>query len=427
MSAIFFPLFLVLAVISLPIAFALAGAGAVAILVSGATLPLTTIPQRMFAAVDSFPFLAIPFFILIGDMMSSGGVTRRLIDLAAAIVGAVHGGLAIITQIAGSMMDAMSGSSAASTAAMGSVMLPEMIRERYDRAWAAVVVAASGVTGVIIPPSITAVVYGSVASVSIGQLFMGGVVPGFFIVFSMCVLFAIQAKRRGYPVRKAEMSTRNFFTALWRAAFALMIPFIVLGGIYGGIFTPTEAGAVAAVYTFIIAVFVYRELPLVKVWPLIIRSGITTAAIMLVVAGANVLGFVVTFERVPQAVASFMLAFSEEPAIIMLILMLIFLLAGMFVTASAAVVILAPIVLPIVSSLGIDPVFFGVLAVINLGIGTVTPPLGINLFIVAGIGNVPMEKILREVWPVLLVLLFDLAIFMTFPQIIMFLPEMMRG
>jgi C4-dicarboxylate transporter DctM subunit len=425
-SAIFFPLFLFLAVISVPIAFALGAAGAAAIVLSGATMPLTTIPQRMFAAVDSFPFLAIPFFILIGDMMSSGGVTRRLIDLAAAIVGAIHGGLAIITQVAGAMMDAMSGSSAASTAAMGSVMLPEMIKEKYGRGWSAVVVAASGVTGVIIPPSITAVVYGSVASVSIGQLFMGGVVPGFFIVMSLCILFAIQAKRRGYPVRAANRSVRGFFSAFRRAALALMIPIIVLGGIYGGIFTPTEAGAVAAVYTFIIATFVYRELPLSTIWPLLIRAGITTAAIMLVVAGANILGFIVTFERVPQAVASFMLSFSQQPAVILFILMLIFLLAGMFVTASAAVVILAPIVLPVVSSLGIDPVFFGILAIINLGIGTVTPPLGINLFIVSGIGNVPMEKIYRELWPVLLVLFLDLAIFMMFPQIVMFLPELMR-
>lgn len=426
MSAIFFPLFLFLAVISVPIAFALGAAGAAAIILSGATMPLTLIPQRMFTAIDSFPFLAIPFFILIGDMMSSGGVTRRLIDLAAAIVGAIHGGLAIITQVAGAMMDAMSGSSAASTAAMGSVMLPEMIKERYGHGWAAVVVAASGVTGVIIPPSITAVVFGSVASVSIGQLFMGGILPGIFIVLSLCVLFAIQAKRRGYPVRVADRSVIGFFTAFRRALLALMIPIIVLGGIYGGIFTPTEAGAVAAVYTFIIATFVYRELHFSKIWPLVMRAGITTAAIMLVVAGANILGFIITFERVPQAVATFMLSLSQQPTIILFLLMLIFLLAGMFVTASAAVVILAPIVLPVVISIGIDPVLFGILAIINLGIGTITPPLGINLFIVSGIGNVPMEKIYRELWPVLLVLLFDLAVLVMFPNVVMFLPQLMR-
>lgn len=427
MSVFFFPLFLVFAVLSIPIAFALVGAGVAAIVLSGASMPFTSVPQRMFAAVDSFPFLAIPFFILVGDMMSSGGVTRRLIDLAAALVGAVHGGLAVITQVAGSMMDAMSGSSAASTAAMGSVMLPEMVKERYDRAWAAVVVAASGVTGVIIPPSITAVVYGSVASVSIGELFMGGVVPGFLIVLSMCILFAVQAKRRGYPRRHEARSVIGLVRAFRRALLALMIPFIVLGGIYGGVFTPTEAGAVAAVYTFIVAVFVYKELALRRVWPLLIRTGITTAAIMLVVAGANVLGFVVTFERVPQAVAGALLGVSEHPAFIMFVMMVLFLIAGMFVTASAAVVILTPIVLPIVKQIGIDPVFFGVLAVINLGIGTVTPPLGINLFIVSGIAQVPMDRILRELWPVLLVLLFDLAMFVTFPQIILFLPRLMAG
>ena len=427
MSTIFFLFFFLFAVLAVPIAFALASAGTLAIWLSTSPLPLTTIPQRMFAAVDSFPFLAIPFFILAGDMMSGSGITRRLVDLAAAVVGAIHGGLAIITQIAGSMMDAMSGSSAASTAAMGSVMLPEMARQNYDKGWSAAVVAASGVTGVIIPPSITAVVYGSVAGVSIGQLFMGGVLPGFMIVASMCILFAVQAKRRNYPKQDVNRSVKGFALSLRRAIPALMMPIIVLGGIYGGIFTPTEAGAVTAVYTFIIGVFLYRELPLRKVWPLIIRSAITTAAIMLVVAGANVLGFVVTFERVPQAVAGFMLALSENPTIIMMILMLIFLLAGMFVTASAAVVILAPIVLPIVNSLGIDPILFGVLAVVNLGIGTVTPPLGINLFIVSGIAKVPLDRVLREIWPVLAVLILDLAILMTFPQITLFLPELMRG
>lgn len=427
MSAIFLPLFVLFAVLSIPMAFAMAAAAVIAIVLSGAALPLTLLPQRMFTAVDSFPFLAIPFFILIGDMMSRGGITRRLIDLAAAIVGAIHGSLAIITQVAGAMMDAMSGSSAASTAAMGSVMLPEMIRQRYERGWAAMVVAASGVTGVIIPPSITAVVYGSVANVSIGQLFIGGVLPGLFIVLSLCVLFVFQARRRGYPRHEVNQSTRGFLTALRRASLALLIPVIVLGGIYGGLVTPTEAGAVAAVYTFFIATFVYRELPLGLIWGLLIKAGITTAAIMLIVAGANVLGFILTFEQVPQVVASFMLSLTQEPAFILFILMLIFLLAGMFVTASAAVVILAPIVLPVVLAAGIDPVFFGILAIVNLGIGTVTPPLGINLFIVSSIGNVPMSHVLRELWPVLLVLLLDLAIFIMFPQIVMFLPELMRG
>jgi C4-dicarboxylate transporter DctM subunit len=425
MTAIYFTIFIALALGAVPIAFALALGGIAAILVSGSPLPLTTIPQRMFGAVDSFPFLAIPFFVLVGDIMSKGGITRRLIDLAAAVIGAIHGGLAIITQVAGSLMDAMSGSSAASTAAMGSVMLPEMIRERYDRAWAAVTVAASGVTGVIIPPSITFVVYGSVTSTSIGKLFIGGILPGFFIVFSLCLLFAYQARRRNYPVRHAEITFHSFATAFRRAIPALLVPIIVMGGIYGGIFTPTEAGAVAAVYTFVLATAVHRELQLSDVWGLLVRAGITTAAIMLVVAAANILGFVVTFERVPQAVAAFMVGLSQNPQVTLLILMVIFLISGMFITASAAVVILMPIILPIIAKIGIDPVFFGVLAVVNLGIGTVTPPLGVNLFIVSAIAQVPIDRIIRELWPVLVVLLLDLTIFMFFPDLVMFLPNLM--
>ncbi|MDR5907479.1 TRAP transporter large permease [Franzmannia qiaohouensis] len=426
MSTIFFISFVVLAVLSMPIAFAMVLAGVMAIIGADTGMPLTSIPQRMYNAVDSFPFLAVAFFVLVGDLMSAGGVTRRLIDLAASVIGAINGGLAIITQVAGSLMDAMSGSSAASTAAMGSVMLPEMIREKYGQGWSAAVVAASGVTGVIIPPSITFVVYGSVANVSIGQLFMGGIIPGFMIVASLCILFCIQARVRGYPVRDNKLSIVGFFTALRRASLALLIPFIVLGGIYGGFFTPTEAGAIAALYTLILATCIYRDLSFQELGKVFVRSGITTGMIMIVVAGANILGFVVTFEQVPQQVASFMLMLSENPTVIMVILMMLFLVAGMFITASAAVVILVPLVMPAVAQIGLDPVVFGVLAVVNLGIGTVTPPLGINLFIVSGIGNVPMVKIYRELWPVLAVLLLDLIILSFFPEIILLLPDLVR-
>ncbi|MCG7602205.1 TRAP transporter large permease [Halomonas sp. McH1-25] len=426
MSAIFFISFIILAVLSLPIAFSMVLAGVIAIIGADTGMPLTSIPQRMYVAVDSFPFLAVAFFVLVGDLMSIGGLTRRLIDLAASFIGALHGGLAIVTQVAGSMMDAMSGSSAASTAAMGSVMLPEMIREKYDKGWSATVVAASGVTGVIIPPSITFVVYGSVANVSISQLFLGGVIPGFLIVLSLCLLFSIQAKRRGYPVREVTFTATHFFVAFRRAGLALFIPVIVLGGIYGGIFTPTEAGAVAALYAIILSVFVYRDLAIRDLAQIFIRSGVTTGTIMIVVAGANILGFVVTFEQVPQQVANYVLALSESPIIILLLLMGLFMVAGMFITASAAVVILVPLVTPMVAHIGIDPVMFGVLAVVNLGIGTVTPPLGINLFIVSGIGEIPMDRIFRELGPVLAVLLLDLMVLCFFPDIIMFLPEQVR-
>jgi C4-dicarboxylate transporter, DctM subunit len=425
-STVLFVAFGIFILAAMPIGFALALAGTVAIMVAG-HVPLTLIPQRMFTAVDSFPFLAIPFFVLTGELMSGGGVTRRLIDFAASVVGAIHGGLAIITQIAGAMMDAMSGSSAASTAAMGSVMLPEMIRAKYERAWAGIVVAASGVTGVIIPPSITFVVFGSVANISIAQLFIGGIVPGVIIVGSLCLLFYVQARLRGYPVSEGGITLPRIGAAFRRAVLALMIPVIVLGGIYGGIFTPTEAGAVAAVYTFVIAVIVYRELDLAGLWRVLIKSSITTAAIMIVVAGANILGWIVTFEQVPQAMARFMLSYADSQALILLALNLLFLLAGMFINASAAVVILVPIVMPVVLLAEIDPVFFGILAVVNLGIGTVTPPLGINLFIVSGIANIPMDRLIRELGPVMLVLLLDLLVFMFNPGLLLWLPNTYRG
>ena len=422
MSEILFVVFLALVLAAVPIGFALALAGAIAITLAG-HVPLSVIPQRMFTAIDSFPFLAIPFFVLTGELMSGGGITRRLIDFAASIVGAIHGGLAIVTQVAGAMMDAMSGSSAASTAAMGSVMLPEMIRAKYDRAWAGIVVAASGVTGVIIPPSITFVVFGSVANVSIAKLFIGGIVPGIIIVGSLCLLFYVQARLRNYPVSDTALSFPRIGRSFRRAFLALMIPTIVLGGIYGGIFTPPEAGAVAAVYTFLLSVVVYRELDLPGVWRVLIKSGITTAAIMIVVGGANILGFIVTFEQVPQAVARFMLSYADSQALILLALNLLFLVAGMFVNASAAVVILVPIVMPVVVMAGIDPVFFGILAVVNLGIGTVTPPLGINLFIVSGIAQIPMDRLIRELGPVMAVLMLDLLIFIFSPGLLLWLPN----
>jgi C4-dicarboxylate transporter, DctM subunit len=256
---------------------------------------------------------------------------------------------------------------------------------------------------------------------------MGGIIPGIFIVLSLCLLFGYQAKRRGYPVREHTLSVVGFFKALRRALLALFIPILVLGGIYGGIFTPTEAGAVAAVYTFVLVTVIYRELTLADIWLILIRASVTTAAIMFVVAGANILGFVVTFEQIPQQVAQAMLGLSENPTIILLILMVIFLISGMFITASAAVVILVPILMPVVAQIGVDPIFFGVLAVVNLGIGTVTPPLGINLFIVSGIGDIPMDRLFRELGPVLGVLVLDLVIFLLVPDIILVLPQMMRG
>lgn len=389
-------------------------------------MPLLVVVQRMFTSVDSFAFMAVPFFMLAGAFMSAGGVTRRIVDFAMCLVGALAGGLALVVAVAGMFFAALSGSSAATTAAIGAAMIDEMEKRGYPRSFAAAVVASGGTVGIVIPPSITMVVYGSIANTSIGDLFMGGFAPGILMGVSMCLVSWVISKRNGYK-GEGEFSLRRTWLSFKECFWALMMPVIILGGIYGGIFTPTEAAAVAAVYGACVGFFVYKELTIKDLPKTLLSAAFNTTMIMFVVGAANLFGWILTSAQVPHMLAQSFANLTSSPIVFLMLVNVLLLFIGTLINASAAIVILTPILLPVALTMGIDPLFFGVLMVVNLAIGCITPPVGLDLFIVASITGISIDKITAKVMPYLLILLVDLVLLTYFPSIITFLPELLRG
>lgn len=388
-------------------------------------MPLIVVVQRMFTSVDSFSFMAVPFFMLAGAFMSEGGVTRRIVDFSMALVGALAGGLALVVAVAGMFFAALSGSSAATTAAIGASMIDEMERRGYPRSFAAAVVASGGTVGIVIPPSITMVVYGSIANTSIADLFMAGFVPGILMGVSMCVVSWVISKKNGYK-GEGQFSLRRMARSFRECFWALMMPVIILGGIYSGMFTPTEAAAVAAVYGALVGFFIYRELTLKDLPRTLLSAAYNTTMIMFVVGAANLFGWILTNAQVPHMLAASFATLTNSPLVFLMLVNVLLLFIGTLINASAAVVILTPILLPVAIGLGIDPMFFGVLMVVNLAIGCITPPVGLDLFVVASITGISIDKVTAKVMPYLLMLLVDLVILTYFPSIITFLPELMR-
>lgn len=388
-------------------------------------MPLIVVVQRMFTSVDSFSFMAVPFFMLAGAFMSEGGVTRRIVDFSMALVGALAGGLALVVAVAGMFFAALSGSSAATTAAIGASMIDEMERRGYPRSFAAAVVASGGTVGIVIPPSITMVVYGSIANTSIADLFMAGFVPGILMGVTMCVVSWVISKKNGYK-GEGQFSLRRMARSFRECFWALMMPVIILGGIYSGMFTPTEAAAVAAVYGAFVGFFIYRELTLKDLPRTLLSAAYNTTMIMFVVGAANLFGWILTNAQVPHMLAASFATLTDSPLVFLMLVNVLLLFIGTLINASAAVVILTPILLPVAIGLGIDPMFFGVLMVVNLAIGCITPPVGLDLFVVASITGISIDKVTAKVMPYLLMLLVDLVILTYFPSIITFLPELMR-
>lgn len=388
-------------------------------------MPLIVVVQRMFTSVDSFSFMAVPFFMLAGAFMSEGGVTRRIVDFSMALVGALAGGLALVVAVAGMFFAALSGSSAATTAAIGASMIDEMERRGYPRSFAAAVVASGGTVGIVIPPSITMVVYGSIANTSIADLFMAGFVPGILMGVTMCVVSWVISKKNGYK-GEGQFSLRRMARSFRECFWALMMPVIILGGIYSGMFTPTEAAAVAAVYGAFVGFFIYRELTLRDLPRTLLSAAYNTTMIMFVVGAANLFGWILTNAQVPHMLAASFATLTDSPLVFLMLVNVLLLFIGTLINASAAVVILTPILLPVAIGLGIDPMFFGVLMVVNLAIGCITPPVGLDLFVVASITGISIDKVTAKVMPYLLMLLVDLVLLTYFPSIITFLPALMR-
>lgn len=416
--------FLLLTLFGVPVAYSLCLSVSI-ILFNYLEMPQILITQIMYSGIDSFSFMAVPFFMLAGAFMSAGGVTKRLVNFASSIVGSLTGGLAQVVAVSGMFFAAISGSSAATTAAIGSTMIDEMENKGYDRDFATGVVAAGGTVGIIIPPSITLVVYGVIAGISIGDLFMGGFAPGIIMGLSMCLVSYLISRKKGWN-GVGSFSFKKMLIAFKDSFFALLTPVIIIGGIYGGIFTPTEAAAVAAVYGIIVGLFIYKELKIKDFPKILFQAVIGTTLIMFIVGAAKVFGWMLTNLEIPHRLGLYIISITSSPVLFLMTMNVLLLIIGTLVNASAAVIILTPIFLPVAMQLGIDPLFFGVLMVVNLGIGCITPPVGLDLFVASAIAEVPLEKVMKAVLPYLLILIIDLLLFTFFPVIITFLPNMMH-
>lgn len=421
--AVLFGSFALLLILTVPIGIAIGLSTLITIMYTG-SLPVEFLAKELITSVDSFPLMAVPFFILAGEIMGKGGISERLFNVANALVGNRTGGFAIATIITCMFFAAISGSGPATVAAIGGIMIPAMVRQGYDIKFATATVAAAGSIGVIIPPSIPMVIYGVTGSVSIGDLFIAGIVPGILVGLAMIAWAYFYSKRKGYKGLEEKTSFKKIGVAFWEAKWALLIPIIILGGIYGGYFTPTEAAVIAVVYGLFAAMVLYRALKIRDLPKVIIDSALTTATVLIIVGTANAFGRLLTIEQVPVQIADAMLSISTNQYVIILLIMLLLLVVGMFMDTLAAIIILTPILLPIAVQIGYDPVHFGILMVVNLAIGFFTPPVGVNLFVASGISGVSIESLSRAVLPFVLSMIITL-LFLTFvPAITMFfIPE----
>ncbi len=414
MATLLFIMLLVLIAINVPIAIAL-GLAAVTVLIVGGGMPLIVLPQKMFAALDSFPLMAAPFFILAGKLMEHGGISERLIEFAKSLVGQFKGGLAHVSIVACVFFAAISGSATATTAAIGSILIPSMVKAGYDRNFATAIQAAGGTTGIIIPPSVPLVLYGVAASVSVSDLFVAGIIPGIMIGFSLMVVAYIVSTVKGYGKDAEKTNMKRIFRKLREALLALLMPVIILGGIYGGFFTPTEASVVAVVYGFIIGTFVYKQISLKKLREILVSSSVTTSVILFIIATAALFGMLLTREHVPQDIAGMFLEANLSPIMILLLLNLFLLVVGTFMETIAAIIILTPILLPVATSIGVDPVHFGIIMITNLAIGLITPPVGVALFVGAQVGNARYEGVVKAVVPFLIMMIVDVLLITFIP------------
>ncbi|MDR2588541.1 MAG: TRAP transporter large permease [Spirochaetales bacterium] len=411
-------------IFNVPIGFALGVATSASMILGGSNMSLALIPQRMVAGVNSFPLLAIPFFMMAGAVMERGGVSKRIVHLSNACVGHIKGGLAAVSILACTFFAAISGSTPATAAAVGSLTIPEMEKRGYGKDYAAAVVAAAGCLGVIIPPSITMVVFGVIANVSIGKLLIGGIVPGCILSAILLITNLVCATRAGYAT-EIRKTLKEALLAFKDAVWALLMPIIILGGIMSGVFTPTESAAIAVLYGLIVGFFVYKELTPKDIVPIFYKSALNSAMIMLLIGTANPFGWVMTSLQVPTMVSNLMLSITTNALGLFFMIMVLLLILGTFMETAAILMLVVPMVAPLMQNAGVDMVHFGVLTVIALAVGMATPPVGIALFATCSIAKVSIGQISRKIIPFLLALLVGLIILVLIPKITTFLPNLM--
>nr|WP_315482146.1 TRAP transporter large permease subunit [uncultured Undibacterium sp.] len=424
-ALIIFSLLLLLMLTGMPISIAL-GLTVLTFLFAMTTVPIESVALKLFTGIEKFEIMAIPFFILAGNFLTHGGVARRMINFATSMVGHWHGGLALAGVIACALFAAVSGSSPATVVAIGSIIMPAMVRQGYPKGFGAGVITTSGALGILIPPSIVMVMYSVSTNTSVGQLFMAGVIPGLMLAFFLGLTTWYLARKHNYPrMKKATWGER--FVAFRKSAWGLLLIVIVMGGIYSGMFTPTEAAAVSAVYAFIVAVFVYKDMSLKQVPKVLIDSAAMSAMLLYIITNAVLFSFLMTSENIPQAMAAWILDSGFGMISFLLVVNVLLLLAGNVMEPSSIVLIMAPILFPVAMKLGIDPVHFGIIMVVNMEVGMCHPPVGLNLYVATGIAKMGITELTVAVLPWLMTMIAFLMLITYVPFISTWLPRLIYG
>lgn len=416
---------ILLLVLNVPIGFALIGGVLAALLVGGGT-DLAVIPLQLFSGSAKFPLLAIPLFILAGGMMNSSGISLRIINLASALVGHVRGGLAMVNVVDSMFFAEISGSAVADVAALGSIIIPAMVKKGYKPAFTAALTSVTASLAIIVPPSIPMILYAVISGTSVTRLFLTGFAPGVIGGLLLMAVVYYKARRYGFPVEEA-FSLRRLGSVFREAGWTLALPVIILGGMFGGIVTATEAAGLAVLAAFIIGTFIYREMNFRQLWSVTLDGVTSTASVMMIVAGSAVLGWYLTNEQVPQQFAAAVLGITTDPVLVLLFLNIFLLVAGMFLHSAAAILLIVPIVMPLIRQVGVDPTHFGIIVTLNLAIGQQTPPVASVLLTACAVAKQPVGKVFWEAIPFIFALLITLAIVTYIPAIPMFLPRLLQG
>ena len=421
-AAVLFIALVVTLVLNMPVGIAIGVSSLCAILADGRISSLYIV-QQLVTSADSFPLMAIPLFILAGELMGAGGVSKRLLNVCNVFLGRFTGGLATVTIVLCMFFAAVSGSGPATVAAIGSMVIPTMLDKGYSKSFTLALIATAGSIGVIIPPSIPMVIYGVSTSTAISSLFMAGFLPGILIGFSLIVVSYLYCKKQGWKGDERKYTAKEKLAAIWDAKWALLNPIIILGGIYAGIFTPTEAAAVAAVYAFICGAFIYREFNIKEMFATIGNACNTTGTTMVIIGCATAFTKILTIEKIPGAITNGIINFTDNKILILLLINVLLLIVGCFMDTTPAMMVLAPILLPIAAQFGVDPIHFGIVMVVNLAIGFITPPLGINLFVASRVGRSDLETVCSGIIKFILVMVVDLLLITFIPAISMTLPN----
>ncbi len=421
-SAVIFGGFALFLLLNVPIGIAISLAIMVYMFIIGG-LPIEYFANSLFTSCDSFPLMAVPFFIAAGAIMDGGGLSKRLVNFGDSLVGHYTGGLAIVTVVTCMFFAAISGSAPATVAAIGSIMIPTMLEKGYPKVFTVSLVAVAGTLGVIIPPSIPMVIYGVATGTSIGTMFLAGFGPGILLGLLMIIFSYFYCKKHGILGNGKKFSIKNVAREFKNAIWALLVPIIILGGIYGGFFTPTEAACISVIYGFFAGKFIYRELSWKILYEKMLDSVTTCGTVLIIVGASTTLGRVMTIERIPDLIATALTSISDSSLVIITLISIFLLIVGCLMETTSAILIVAPILLPVALAIGLSPVHFGIIMIVNLAIGFITPPVGTNLFVACGVSGLPFEKLIRGVIPLIFVMLLGYVLIVLVQPISMFLPK----